>query len=248
MLMLLCDAAAPADDTKNDATAAADEEIDFPDMIGSDDVSYFFENNDIDGLHWALENVFERRIGRHYSTNSRITQQQQPKQSALPEQLVSRGGGNQYTTKYKIQHDLEQAKHILNEVLLPALQAGKEEEEDHGKKTKDMVQYFEAVVIPTYEEILARIPPLDQLTKTNGLYPFQQNDYQQTNIRSIYNQAIYHTAAVSAMRPPSPASKSIINPNLDMKSIYQRWLSKDPSHPNTPTTPGIMYVGKFYTT
>ena len=46
----------------NAATSSQEEEtpIDFPPLLDSDDIRYYSETHDIDGLHWALSNVFRR--------------------------------------------------------------------------------------------------------------------------------------------------------------------------------------------
>jgi hypothetical protein len=79
-------------------TLVSIEDIDFPPMLDSDDISYFFENRDLDGLEWAFTNV-ARRSERNPDPNEVV--------HPLPEQLIARGGGMTYTTAYKMRHDLQ---------------------------------------------------------------------------------------------------------------------------------------------
>ena len=83
--------------------AQEEEEIDFPPMIDSDDISYFFESGDMDGLHWALTNIFYR---------SERNPNEKAIKHKLPNQLIARGGGSTYTSQYKVLHDLEQAEFL----------------------------------------------------------------------------------------------------------------------------------------
>ena len=63
----------------------------FPELIEADDISYFFSDSyDLDGLHWALSNIFERSA-RNLSSDKTV-----------PQTLVAaRGGGDSYTSEYK---------------------------------------------------------------------------------------------------------------------------------------------------
>ena len=55
------------------------EEVDFPPLLDADDIAYFSENHDIDGLHWALSNVFHR--------SKRNTNSSQIKFANLPKKI-----------------------------------------------------------------------------------------------------------------------------------------------------------------
>ena len=72
---------------------AEGEDVYFPELIEADDISYFFSDSyDLDGLHWGLSNIFERSA-RNLSSDK-----------TLPQTLVARGGGNSYTSEYKLKH------------------------------------------------------------------------------------------------------------------------------------------------
>ena len=147
-----------------DAAQEADAES-LPPLLDSDDIAYFFEKNEIDSLHWALRTIFER--------SQRNPDAIDP--PPLPEQLVARGGGLTYTTAYKVQHDLEQALYL----------AEKLKDETHSA-------FFRDIVAPIYEVLLRKIPPVDQLTRTQGLYALTAEDRETLPIESIYNEALYH--------------------------------------------------------
>jgi len=69
------------------------EDVYFPELIEADDISYFFSDSyDLDGLHWGLSNIFERSA-RNLSSDKTV-----------PQILVARGGGNSYTSEYKLKH------------------------------------------------------------------------------------------------------------------------------------------------
>ena len=127
--------------------------VDFPPLLDADDIAYFSSTHDIDGLHWALSNVFQR--------SKRNPKMSQVQINNLPHQLVSRGGGDTYTTQYKLEMDLEQARYLVDRHVLET----------------DEELYFVKHVIPTYEKVLENIPSVDDLKRTEGLYPFGKRDY-----------------------------------------------------------------------
>ena len=176
------------------------EEVALPPLIDSDDISYFFGNDyDIDGLHWALTSIFDNlvRNSLHKEFGTKKGK------IALPEQLVSRGGGDFYTTKYKLQCDLEQANYLVQNEILSAL--------------PELHKYYEQVVIPGLTTMISRIPELDQLTKTNGLYPFNADDYRAAPLfPQFYNKALYV--------PEYEIPKYVMNPDLNVPQIEKEWI------------------------
>ena len=145
------------------SSSSSEDEIDFPPKLDSDDISYFASTYDIDGLHWALSNVFQRSI-RNPNSNQVV-------HNKLPSSIIARGGGSTYTSAYKLKVDIEQAQY-LSEYL------------DANNNKKTLFQRIKAM----YEKVHHRIPPLDQLSRTKGLYPFTKQDYED-GIASIYNKA-----------------------------------------------------------
>ena len=78
---------------KTSSIIAEGEDVYFPELIEADDISYFFSDSyDLDGLHWGLSNIFERSA-RNLSSDKKV-----------PKTLVARGGGNSYTSEYKLKH------------------------------------------------------------------------------------------------------------------------------------------------
>jgi len=71
--------------------------------------------------------------------------------------------------------DLEQAEYIVKESIYAS---------------SEVKQYFKEEVIPIYKEVLLRIPPLESLDKTGGLYAFRKGDYD-AGIHRVYNKALH---------------------------------------------------------
>ena len=57
------------------------------------------------------------------------------------------------------------------------------------------MNHIQEKILPTYYNVLKNIPPLEQLQRTNGLYPFSKEDYE-LGISDVYNKAYYHTAEI----------------------------------------------------
>ncbi|CAM9278131.1 unnamed protein product, partial [Heterosigma akashiwo] len=175
--------------------ASSEQDTGFPPLIDHDDISYFFEAGDFDGLHWALSNIFyfsERNIDVASVKH------------ALPEQLIARGGGSSYTTTYKILHDLEQAEYLAKNL------------EDEEEAT-----VFGDVIAPIFRELLARLPHLDELQQTGGLYAFQKTDYE-LGIASVYNKAL-HQSNFDELRDENGNLVPLLNPELDVETIESAW-------------------------
>ena len=181
----------------------------FPPLIEPDDVAHFFSTYDLDGLHWALTNVFQRRSARiPQNRNS------ERRRGQLPSEITSRGGGNAYTSEYKLRHDLEQARYLAK-VLVPVA------DETTTDAPLPTVEYFVNSVIPIYEHVLRDIPPLSELTSTKGLYAFTKENYD-SGIASVYNQALYMT---TSSKIDSGWNERInLNENLDWDTIQKDWF------------------------
>lgn len=190
---------------------APDDEVDFPPLLDSDDIAYFFNQGDIEGLHWALSNVFV--------ASERNPDPNQVKH-ALPQQLVSRGGGSTYTTAYKLKMDLEQAEYLAQHL-----------------EDKEWATFFGTKAATLYKQILSNIPPVEQLQRTHGLYAFQQADME-AGIASIYNKALHHTNFDELKDPKTGSVLPVLNPKLDLNKIERQWFGQDKKHAN----PGIVVV------
>lgn len=178
--------------------ASDGEEIDFPPLIDSDDIAYFFESGDIDGLHWALSNIFAR--------SARNPNLSEVHRNPLPEQLVSRGGGSSYTTAYKLQHDIEQMEYLARNI-----------------EDKEKAVFFGDVVTPIYKKMLATVPPLEDLERTNGLYPFRQADYD-LGMGTVYNKALHHTN-FPEMKDSAGNAMPLLNAELNVDVIEDEMKS-----------------------
>lgn len=175
--------------------------VEFPILLDSDDIAYFFEKDDLDGLYWALSNVFRR---------SERNPNRDEIRNKLPQQITSRGGGLTYTTEYKLAMDLEQADFLAKHL-----------------KEKKLADFFANSVKPVYENVLKNILPLEQLGQTQGLYAFRPTDGP--DIGDIYNKALYQTN-FEELKHKNGTIMSLLNPTLDTKRIERQWFGQDPDH------------------
>lgn len=171
---------------------------DFPPLADSSDISYFFANYDLVGLHWALTNIFARS-----ARNPSVSKE-------LPQELVARGGGVSYTSEYKLKHDLAQAKYLVNYFK--------------SSNEPERAAYFESKVIPAYESVLANIPPLNKLEKTKGLYAFTKEDYSH-GIVDIYNKGLFMISADEL--DPNWRQYGLLNKQLNFDTIQQQWFGEN---------------------
>ena len=230
---ILCFACASSADSISGSVGESQVEYEnefFPPLIDSDDIAYFFSTYDLDGLHWALSNIFHRSA-RNPSLGTASKE--------LPQTLVARGGGDTYTSEYKLKHDLEQARYLVEQLALTDPETSK---------------YFESQVIPIYETILKNIPPLSQLKQTKGLYAFTRDDYA-SGIATVYNKALYMTTADEL--DPDWRAQGILN-NLDWDLHQRYWfdvceeesieLSDAASmEPTSSSTPGVVVIDDILT-
>jgi hypothetical protein len=173
----------------------SEEDVDFPPLIDHDDISYFFEEEDFDGLHWALSNIFFRSERNPNAASIK---------KSLPEQLIARGGGSTYTSEYKILHDLEQVEYLARNL-----------------EDKDKAKFFGNVIAPIYQQLFTKLPNLDDLHRTGGLYPFQKSEYE-LGIASIYNKALHHTN-FDELKDENGNLVKLLNPDLDVNTIERNW-------------------------
>lgn len=123
---------------------------------------------------------------------------------------ISRGSGSHYTTEYKLQLDLEQARSIANGGY-------------GGTVPMNQRMYFASHVVPAYENVLARIPRLELLSATGGLYPFGAEDTA-AGIVEVYNRAIYMPAF-----PEFTIDSHYFGAGLrDVASVEARWAASKP--------------------
>lgn len=169
--------------------------VEFPPIIDADDIAYFFEKDDLEGLHWALTSIFSNSERANPSSSTK-----------LPEQLVSRGGGLKYSSEYKLFHDLEQAEYLSRNLEDPT-----------------QAKFFGETVAPVYREMLGQIPPLEELERTSGLYAFTKEDYYEKGIGSVYNRALRLTD-FDALKDQNGKLIPLLNPELDVEKIEKTML------------------------
>ncbi|KAL7543289.1 hypothetical protein ACHAXR_012607 [Thalassiosira sp. AJA248-18] len=207
-----------------------DDEDFFPPLIESDDISFFFSTYDLDGLHWGLTNIFQRS-----ARNPNLSERKE-----LPQPLVARGGGDTYTTEYKLKHDLEQARYLAKQL-------------QHSDP--QMSNYFESQVIPIYEQVLQKIPPLTELKRTKGLYAFTKEDYA-LGIGNVYNKALYMTSA--DILDAGWREQGLLNSELDWESIQRDWFGESDKvqidsatatakETTPPSIPGVIIIDDLFT-
>jgi hypothetical protein len=189
-------------------------DIDYPPLLDSDDIRYYSETHDIDGLHWALSNVF-RRSSRNPDPEGIVY--------ALPQALVSKGGGSTYTTKYKLEMDIEQAEYLAEHL--------QDEEE---------AEYFRNEVIPIYKKVLSNIPPLEQLERTGGLYAFRPADIE-AGIMKVYNKAL-HVPDFDELKDEDGTLVSLLNKNFDKEKIEAKWFGEDSAEEDNYSRPGVVVI------
>ncbi|KAG7360161.1 hypothetical protein IV203_035260 [Nitzschia inconspicua] len=145
-----------------------------PDEIALLDSLEMLQKIDLDGAHSLLEETF-LRSSRNPDPQQRINR--------LSQRKISLGGGTTYTSEYKLRADHEQALYLATALMT---------------SDPEKAEFFGTVVAPTYERLLKRIPPLEELQATMGLYQFQQTDVQD-GIMNVYNRAL-HVPPVSERR------------------------------------------------
>jgi hypothetical protein len=165
------------------------------------EVLRLLELGDIDTAYALLHESFSKS-----ERNPDPTQVEQP----LSQRKIRRGGGLTYTSQYKLAADLEQARHLATHVL-PM--------EDPAK-----ADYFTNVVIPTYEKVLARIPPLDELPESSqGLYQFQDADIAD-GILTIYNKFL-HGPMVDEFDTTTNREIEMFSDSFDADKIQEEWFA-----------------------
>ena len=130
--------------------------------LTSDDVAHYFRIGDLDELCWALRDYF-----------SRTSRQLGPLDGLLPlrEALVAKGAGNTYASAYKLDHDIEQLEYV-------------------AKRNATVKAWLdEHDVLGRFRRVRARIPPLEALERTRGLWGFRPDDVE--DIGAYYNRAIH---------------------------------------------------------
>ena len=171
-----------------------------PDEMAFLDGLDHLENDDVEAAYAVLEASF---------TTSARNADPQKRFNRLSQRKISLGGGTTFTSEYKIRQDIEQAQYLA---------------ETLSHENRDQAEFFEAVVLPVYQQLLSRIPPLEELNETMGLYKFQRSDVDY-GIMNFYNRAL-HVPDVPSTRPdgtPIP----IFSESLDTSQIQKDWINSN---------------------
>ena len=166
-----------------------------PLLVDADDVSHFFSLGDLDGLHWALSETFalgHRVLGGEGGR-------------AVPPSVVARGGGSSYSAAYKLRMDKEAALHIARV------------SEDEGVR-----RLFREEVAPALGRALERVPRVEELGGTGGLYSFKGEDYAD-GIGEFYNRALVNPEVDELRVGPGIEGLAALSPDLDAEGIQRRW-------------------------
>ena len=155
---------------------------------------------------------------------------------------MARGGGDTYTTEYKLKHDLEQARYLVTQL-------------EHSEP--EISKYFASQVIPIYERVLQNVPPLPELERTKGLYAFTKEDFA-IGIGNVYNKALYMTTA-DKLDPGwrnDATSNGLLNNEIDWDGIQRDWFgeggniqidSTTPKEAATASIPGVLIIDDLLT-
>ena len=122
--------------------------------VTPDAIMELSNDQDIDSLHWLLSDAFRRSERSPISVGNRI---------------LSHDEVQEATTQHKLQHDLEQAEYLAENL-----------------ENKAMARFFGDIVAPIYRNVT--VTSLDEL----GMYEFTQQD-KDNDIHHIYNKALYVT-------------------------------------------------------
>ncbi len=198
--------------------------------------------HDMESLHQALSIRFHESE-RMMDVGKRIT--------PLPPNKIQRGSGLDFTTKYKLQADLEQILYLID------MQEEQANEKDVNKEKLNLFYKVKDV----YQKVLDTMPSDDELELTNGgYYKFQPHDIE-AGILEYYNRALYRPETddesfydnTSVQKTDSCTSLSsdendsqghchasnnddnnnnnlnhILNPELDWKAIQKEYFDQDP--------------------
>lgn len=173
-----------------------------PDEIAFLDGLDHLENDDVEAAYAVLEASFESSA-RNPDPEKRFNR--------LSQRKISLGGGTTFTSEYKIRQDIEQAQYLAETLY-------------QNDRDPQKAEFFESVVLPVYKQLLSRIPPLEELNETMGLYKFQRSDVNY-GIMNFYNRAL-HVPDVPANRPDG-TTIPIFSESLNPSQIQKDWVSSN---------------------
>jgi len=162
----------------------------------------FLERDDVESAWKVLERNFQESA-RNQDPNRRIHH--------LSQRKISLGGGTTFTAEYKLRADLEQALYLAETLY--------DKDRDPEK-----AEFFASNVVPVYETVLSRIPALEKLNETMGLYRFQRQDVED-GIMGVYNRALYVPDVPATRADGTPIE--IFGESLNPAQIQQDWIDSN---------------------
>jgi hypothetical protein len=173
-----------------------------PDEIAFLDSLDHLERDDVEAAYTVLEASFSSSA-RNPDPEKRFNR--------LSQRKISLGGGTTFTSEYKLRQDIEQAQYLAETLY-------------HKDRDPQKAEFFESVVLPVYKKLLSRIPPLEELNETMGLYKFQRSDVDY-GIMNFYNRAL-HVPDVPAERSDGTPI-TIFSESLDTTVIQKDWVNSN---------------------
>ena len=172
----------------------------------------YINDGNVHDAYNALEENFWTSVRNPNNYNSGSGGELRP----LSKRIEQKGAGLLYTTRYKLQADLDQMKYIIS-----SKSYSKKEKDDSGIFDSKTKEYFTNKVIPIYEKVLKRIPDdIEELPHGPGLYPFTQEDIND-GILDVYNKALY---IPKLEINEDTTNESLFNPLLDIEKIQNEWV------------------------
>mmetsp|Transcript_15343 Transcript_15343/g.38557 ORF Transcript_15343/g.38557 Transcript_15343/m.38557 type:complete len:411 (+) Transcript_15343:161-1393(+) len=165
-----------------------------PQHVTHEDVERYSAEGDLDSLSKNLVFAFKN--------SARV---RGPDKVELREVLTARGAGFTYTSAYKMEHDIMQLEHIINKT-----------------QGSDQARFLEHNVLPSYRALLAKIPPIEQLERTAGLFAFGHAPEEASAIAPYYNRALN-------VPDYPPLEGGHLNPDLDLAGVEKEYFAADPS-------------------
>jgi len=90
-----------------------------------------------------------------------------------------------------------------------------------SKAGEERATWINTEVLPKYRALLAKIPPIEQLERTAGLFAFGHVPEEAAAIAPYYNKAIHVV--------DFPPLERHLHPDLDLAGVEEAYFKADPS-------------------
>ena len=186
----------------------------------------YLATNDMKSLNKALSMRFHESE-RMMDPSKRTT--------PLPQNKIQRGSGLDFTSRYKLQADLEQILYLIEQQ--------EKQQNDNYLNGEKLILYQK--VKDVYQKVLSQMPSDEELEPNGGLYRFRSQDIQ-AGILEYYNRALYlpedddkenqpescpsdlSTGTNTGTRTCSTGIDNILNPDLNWKAIEEEYWGQNP--------------------